>query len=146
MVSFITINGRLTEDPIEKIVKTIKGEKKVTELSIASNNYIGRKNHVSFYNVTLWEGRADRLKKTLKKGSCVVVNGQFYQTKYFSKDGQEKTANSVNLHSICLPVCEHPAEMTEESEILDDNDLELSSDKHKLEAEESKDSKRQKRK
>ena len=125
MVSFIQVNGRLTCNPTIKIVKTAKGEKEVTEISLASNNYIGNKNNVVYYNITLWPGRSDKMKPLLKKGSCVLVSGQFYQNFYKTKDLVDKVSNNINCHTICFPVCEHPTSMSTDatSEVFDDNDL-----------------------
>ena len=123
MVSYITVNGRLTADPLSKIVKTVKGEKEVYELSIASNNYVACKTHTVFYSVTLWPGRAETLKKELKKGSAVLLTGQFYQSFYTDKSGNEKSSNHLNLHSIQLAVCQHPSSTLDTSDILSDNDL-----------------------
>ena len=123
MVSYITVNGRSTADPQTKVVQTIKGEKEVLELSIASNNYVSRAVHVVYYNVTLWPGRAEKLKKDLKKGSGILVTGQYYQSNYKDKSGNEKTSNHINLHSIQLPVCSHSAEKIEQEDIMDDDDL-----------------------
>ena len=124
MVSYIQVNGRLTQEPVVKAVKTRKGEVEVVEIAIASNNYIGGKNYTTFYNVTLWPGRAEKLRKDLIKGSAILVTGQFYQYSYTSKDGQEKTYNGINLHSICMPVCDHKFESSDlDTDFMDDNDI-----------------------
>ena len=121
MVSYVQVQGRLTQDPQVKQVKTVSGMKEVYELSLASNNYIAKKTSFVFYNVTLWPGRAERLKKSLTKGSAVVVTGQFYQNTYTDNHNNKKQKNCINLHSITLPVCDHPVESSTEFESLDDN-------------------------
>lgn len=137
MVSLLTVQARLTQDPQIKEVKTKAGVKEVYELSIASNNYIAKKSSVVYYNVTLWPGRAEILKKGLKKGSAVVISGQFYQNTYIDKHKNEKSVNCINLHSIMLPVCDHPTEGGTDFESLDDNDIvtdtPTESSKHELE-------------
>ena len=150
MVSYIHVQARLTQDPLVKEMKTRGGLKEVYELSIASNNYIAKKNTVVFYNVTLWPGRAENLKKTLKKGSAVVITGQYYQNSYIDKHKNEKMVNCINMHSISLPVCDHPTTPGEEFESYDDNDIisddpPASSEKHELDETATKSNKRQKK-
>ena len=65
----------------------------------------------------------ENLKKKLVKGSAIVITGQFYQNSFIDKNKNEKTVNCINLHSITLPVCDHPSDNTGEFESFDDNDI-----------------------
>ena len=75
----------------------------------------------------------------MKKGSAVVITGQFDQNTYIDKHKTEKTVNCINLHSITLPVCDHPTEGNSEFESFDDYDIitddtiEPNNQKHDLE-------------
>eukprot|EP00834_Sanchytrium_tribonematis_P000666 NODE_12_length_54577_cov_0.384100.p31 type:complete len:103 gc:universal NODE_12_length_54577_cov_0.384100:50407-50099(-) len=97
--------------------------------------------HISFFNITLWPGRADGMKKLLRKGSVVIITGQYYQHQYVSKEGQEKQTNGINMHSIVFPVCDHPLETSTETEYLDDQPVnplkhDLTTDEKKLQKKE----------
>ena len=120
MVSYVHVQGRLTRDPEIKEVQTKTGKVEVYERSIASNNYIAKKSTVVFYNVNLWPGRAEYLKKNLVKGSATVITGQFYQNTFVDKNKNEKTVNCINLHDINLP---DPSDKLAEFESMDDNDF-----------------------
>ena len=123
MVSYVHVQGRLTRDPEIKEVQTKTGKVEVYERSIASNNYIAKKSTVVFYNVNLWPGRAEYLKKNLVKGSATVITGQFYQNTFVDKNKNEKTVNCINLHAIHLSVCDHPSDKPAEFERMNDNDV-----------------------
>ena len=52
--------------------------------------------------MTLWPGRAEKLRKDFIKESAILVTGQFYQYSYTAKDGQEKTYNGIKfIQSVC---------------------------------------------
>ena len=82
MVSYIHVQARLTDDPQIKDVKTRGGVKEVYELSIAGNNYMARQSR--------------EFKKLLKKGSAVVITGQYYQNTYMDSHKNEKQVNCIN--------------------------------------------------
>ena len=72
----ITIMGRITEDVRSRVVSTkSKGEITIHDLSVAVNSYVSGKDVLTFYNITLWPGRFDRMIKLLEKGEAVLLSG-----------------------------------------------------------------------
>jgi single-strand DNA-binding protein len=48
------------------------------------------KKEASFFNVNLWGQAAERLSKTMKKGSAVLVEGQLRSRSWEGKDGEKR--------------------------------------------------------
>ncbi len=55
------------------------------------------KKEASFFQVNLWGQAAERLSKTMKKGSAVLVEGQLRSRSWEGKDGEKRYV--VEIHS-----------------------------------------------
>ena len=55
------------------------------------------KREASFFQVNLWGQAAERLSKTMRKGSAVLVEGQLRSRSWEGKDGEKKSV--VEIHS-----------------------------------------------
>ncbi len=56
------------------------------------------KREASFFQVNLWGQAAERLSKTMRKGSAVLVEGQLRSRTWEGKDGEKKSV--VEIHSM----------------------------------------------
>lgn len=89
-VNVSMVQGRLTRNP--EVRKTPSGVS-VTDLSIASNRFVKRKQgegydtYTTFVRVTLWNQMADRYAAQLKKGDMVFIEGQLVDDSYTADDG-----------------------------------------------------------
>jgi single-strand DNA-binding protein len=54
------------------------------------------KEDTSFFNVNIWGQSAERLSKTMRKGSAVLVEGQLRSRSWEGKDGEKRYAVEVN--------------------------------------------------
>ena len=128
MVTFVTVNATLCEDPNFKDVTKRDGSRvEVCQLSIKSSNFIaGKKNYV-YFNVTVWPGRADNLVKKLEKGSAILISGQLYLYTFTNSSGDEDSRLNINMHSIQFPVMNESKskkrKLTNSSQAMDDNDM-----------------------
>ncbi len=64
------------------------------------------KREASFFQVNLWGQGAERLSKTMRKGSAVLVEGQLRSRSWEGKDGEKKYA--VEIHSSRTQVLDKP--------------------------------------
>ncbi|HTW90087.1 MAG TPA: single-stranded DNA-binding protein [bacterium] len=64
------------------------------------------KREASFFQVNLWGQSAERLSKTMRKGSAVLVEGQLRSRSWEGKDGEKKYA--VEIHSSRTQVLDKP--------------------------------------
>jgi single-strand DNA-binding protein len=54
------------------------------------------KEDTSFFNVNIWGQSAERLSKTMRKGSAVLVEGQLRSRSWEGKDGEKRYAVDIN--------------------------------------------------
>lgn len=91
-VNIVLFQGRLTQNP--ELRHTPSGVA-VTDLSIANNRYVKRKQgegydtYTTFAKVTLWNKMAERFAAQLQKGDMVFVEGQLVDDSYEDKNGQK---------------------------------------------------------
>ena len=64
------------------------------------------KREASFFQVNLWGQSAERLSKTMRKGSAVLVEGQLRSRSWEGKDGEKKSV--VEIHSMRTQVLDKP--------------------------------------
>ena len=64
------------------------------------------KREASFFQVNLWGQGAERLSKTMRKGSAVLVEGQLRSRSWEGKDGEKRYV--VEIHSSRTQVLDKP--------------------------------------
>ena len=85
-----TVVGRLTQAPVLKTV-TVRGEeRKVCELSIASNR-AGRNDDVDFFDVAIWGVRGEAAYTHLFKGQLISITGSMRQDRWTDDDGNKRS-------------------------------------------------------
>ena len=93
----IIIDGRLGFDPVVK--KSTTGVE-FTSLRLAYNT--PNSDVTTWYNVTVWDAGLQKFCKTMKKGSSIIVIGDYSDNIYTNKNtgtpeiGREIRANSIN--------------------------------------------------
>ena len=107
----IIIDGRLGFDPV---VKKSTTEVEFTSLRLAYNTL--NSDVTTWYNVTVWDAGLQKFCKTMKKGSSIIVIGDYSDNIYTNKNtgtpeiGREIRANSINY---CLTSGSKKNEVTE---------------------------------
>jgi single-strand DNA-binding protein len=89
----ITIEGNLTRDPE---LRFTKGGKSVANFSVAVNrSWMGddgeRQRSVSYFDCSAWEGLADNVVASLKKGDRVLLTARPKQRSYENAEGRTVT-------------------------------------------------------
>jgi single-strand DNA-binding protein len=86
----IAVTGRLTQPPVLKTV-TAKGEqRKVCELSVASNR-AGRSDDADFFDVAIWGVRGEAAAKHLVKGQLISIAGVMRQDRWTDDEGSKRS-------------------------------------------------------
>jgi len=97
-MNHIIIAGRLGADPE---VRFTSSGTKVTTLRLATNSRRAGKEETIWYRVTIWGEQFDKLVAHLKKGSAIMVTGDFAKPEiYTDKEGQAKVSLNVTASSI----------------------------------------------
>ena len=91
------IIGHLGADPV--LSYTAKKQEPVCEMSLAVKD---EKNETTWKKIVVFGKLAEMCKVHLKKGNEVFVRGRMRLNKYTNKDGEEKEAVDVLVHSVAL--------------------------------------------
>lgn len=92
MLPFITIDGRLVDDPELRFTPSGKA---VASFRVAANDSHRdesgnwQNDERIFVNVALWEGDAEQAAETLLKGDRVLVHGKLFQREFERTDGSK---------------------------------------------------------
>ena len=105
-VATISIMGRVTEDVKQRTVNIKGDEKQVYDLCVAVNNYIFKKEHISYFNMTIWPGRYENMMKYMEKGKSIYVSGEFYNAQFQTETEAFWTIkltgdSNANYHKCC---------------------------------------------
>ena len=98
MLNVVALNGRLTKDPVIKIV----GEKSVVNFTLAVNrNYKNKAGEVEadFIQCQAWDRPADFIGSYVKKGNLVSVVGSI-GTRTYDKDDVRHYVTEINVSSV----------------------------------------------
>jgi single-strand DNA-binding protein len=94
----VQIAGHLGADPETRF--TNNGTK-VTSLRVASNTRQGGKDETTWWRVSVWGDRFDRMMPHLKKGSAIIVIGEMKKPEiYNGKDGQPQVSLDLTAEMI----------------------------------------------
>lgn len=104
-VNKITLLGNLTRDPGGK--KLPSGQS-LTFFNLATNHTWKdlktkeKKSSVEFHNVLAWGKLADIIKKYLKKGSRIYLEGRLKHRQWKDKEGKYQTKNEVIADNLVM--------------------------------------------
>ncbi len=109
-MNLIQIMGRLGADPETRF--TANGQK-VTSFRVATNSKRAGKEETTWWRVTIWGDRFDKMLPYLKKGSAIIVTGELRAEIYMDKSGQpqislEITAESIRFNPFGSPDRQNP--------------------------------------
>jgi len=93
----IIIIGHLGKDPETRF--TASGQK-VTTFSVATNKRKGDQDETTWFRVTVWGDRFDKMMQYFKKGSVIFVSGELALNKWTDASGQEKTSLEITADSL----------------------------------------------
>lgn len=96
--------GNLGKDPT---FRTIQSGKEVCNFSIATSKKINGQKVTTWWNVTSWDERKNKvIKDYVRKGDRVFVEGELISREWNDKDGNKRTSVEVDISfngSIVLP-------------------------------------------
>lgn len=94
----ITIIGNIGQDIVPRF--TASGVK-VTSFSVATRSKKGGEEVTTWYRVTVWGDRYDKMMAHLKKGSYVIVVGELAKPEiYADKQGQNQIRLEITVSSL----------------------------------------------
>ena len=94
----IYVAGHLGSDP--EVRFTPSGQK-VTNFRIACNTRRSGKDETTWFRITIWGDRFDKMMPYLKKGSAVIVVGELHKPEiYTSKDGNAQVTLEITAEMI----------------------------------------------
>lgn len=96
-MQMIQIAGRLGSDPESRFTP---GGQKVTTFRVATNTRRAGKDETTWWRVTIWGDRFDKMLTFLKKGSAVIVFGEMKAAIYMDKAGQPQIGLEITADSI----------------------------------------------
>ena len=85
-----TFIGRMTKDPVKKIVPINGVETRVLNFYIAVDDGFGDYKKTDFIHVTAWRGAADAISQYMTKGREIAIKGAVHLETY-EKDGEKRT-------------------------------------------------------
>lgn len=96
----ITIAGHLGSDP--EVRHTPSGQK-VTTFRVAVNSKVKGEEVTTWYRVSVWGDRFDGMMNYLKKGSTVIVVGDFKTSTYIDREGKTQVSLEITADSLLFP-------------------------------------------
>ena len=97
-MNLITIAGHLGGDPE---VRFTSSGKKVTTFRVATRTRKGQNDDTIWWRVTVWGEQFDKMIPYFKKGSPIVVSGEFHKPEMFTdREGKTQISLEITAHSI----------------------------------------------
>lgn len=97
-MNIIQLMGRLGADPE---VRFTQAGLKVTTFRMATNSRRGGKEETTWWRVTVWGDRFDKMMSYLKKGSAVIVIGEMKPPEmYTDRNGETRVSLEVTANSL----------------------------------------------
>ncbi len=94
----ITIIGNLGQDPVARFTTT---GQKVTSFNVATRARKGGEDITSWFKITIWGDRFDKMMTHLKKGSYIVVVGELSKPEiYTDKTGKAQIQVEVTASAL----------------------------------------------
>ena len=98
-MNVFTFSGNLGKDCE---VRYTTGGDPVASFSVAVRAGYGKNESTSWINCTYWGKRGEAVAPYLKKGSMVIVTGEFSMRQWTDKQGQERQDPTVNVRDLTL--------------------------------------------
>jgi len=111
-MNVFTFSGNLGRDAETRFTA---GGDPITGFSVAVRSGYGKSEATTWINCNYWGKRGESVAPYLKKGTQVVVSGEFTLRKWTNKEGQEKESPDVNVRELTL-VGSRPSETSASSE------------------------------
>ena len=104
MKNRVQLIGRVGQDPE---VKNLEGGKKVTTITIATNDVYYKDNgdkveQTEWHRVSAWGKLAEIIEKYVDKGKEIAVEGKLTHRSYDDKDGSKRYITEVVANDILL--------------------------------------------
>ncbi|HSX38351.1 MAG TPA: single-stranded DNA-binding protein [Chlamydiales bacterium] len=97
-MNFIHIAGHLGADPE---VRFTSNGKKVTTLRVACRTRKGKNDDTIWWRVTIWGEQYDKMIPYLKKGSAIMVGGEFHKPEIFTdREGKSQVSLEITAYYI----------------------------------------------
>ncbi|CCB86599.1 MULTISPECIES: single-stranded DNA-binding protein [Parachlamydia] len=97
-MNHLYLAGHLGADPETRFTP---GGQKVTTLRIATNSYQNGQDVTTWWRVTCWGDKFDKILPHLKKGSAVIIMGEMKKPEiYMDKEGRPQVALELTAESI----------------------------------------------
>lgn len=116
MINNIVLMGRLTAEPE---LRSTQSGKPVASFRIAVDRP-GQDAGADFIPVSAWEKTAAFVCKYFHKGSMIAVQGTLQSQNYTDKNGQNRTAYTVNARTVSF--CGEKAKEPEPEKVEDEQD------------------------
>jgi single-strand DNA-binding protein len=98
-MNVFTFSGNLGKDCE---VRYTTGGDPIANFNVAVRSGYGKSEATSWINCTYWGKRGEAVAPYLKKGSMVIVTGEFTMQKWTDKQGQERESPTVNVRDLTL--------------------------------------------
>ena len=98
-LNYVVLLGRVTMDPDLRYTPSgaaVLGFRIAVDRVWRDKQTEEWKREASFFNVNIWSQAAERLSKTMRKGSAVLVEGQLRSRSWEGKDGEKRYVVEIN--------------------------------------------------
>ena len=104
MKNRVQLIGRVGQDPE---VKNLDGGKKVTTITIATNDVYYKDNgdkveQTEWHRVTAWGKTAEIIEKYVTKGKEIAIEGKLTHRSYDDKNGEKRYVTDIVVNEVLL--------------------------------------------
>ena len=104
MKNRVQLIGRVGQDPE---VKNLEGGKKVTTITIATNDVYYKDNgdkveQTEWHRVTAWGKTAEIIEKYVTKGKEIAIEGKLTHRSYEDKNGEKRYVTDIVVNEVLL--------------------------------------------
>jgi single-strand DNA-binding protein len=104
MKNRVQLIGRVGQDPE---VKNLEGGKKVTTITIATNDVYYKDNgdkveQTEWHRVTAWGKTAEIIEKYVTKGKEIAIEGKLTHRSYDDKNGEKRYGTDIVVNEVLL--------------------------------------------
>ena len=104
MKNRVQLIGRVGQDPE---VKNLEGGKKVTSITIATNDVYYKDNgdkveQTEWHRVTAWGKTAEIIEKYVTKGKEIAIEGKLTHRTYEDKNGEKRYVTDIVVNEVLL--------------------------------------------
>ena len=104
MKNRVQLIGRVGQDPE---VKNLEGGKKVTTITIATNDVYYKDNgdkveQTEWHRVTAWGQTAEIIEKYVTKGKEIAIEGKLTHRSYDDKNGEKRYVTDIVVNEVLL--------------------------------------------